>query len=385
MPTILVAPSGFKECLDATEVASFIETGIRRVDASAVVRQLPLIDGGEGFCVGLTTGAGGHFTWHEVSGPVGDPVTAPIGWLPDGRTAVVEMASAAGLRLVPRDHRQPGRTTTYGVGQLVVAALDGGATRILVGCGDSGTNDGGAGLAAALGARLLDADGRSLRPGGDRLAELARIDVSTLDPRLVRCEVIVACNTSNVLCGRRGVARVYGPQKGATPAGVERLAAGLEHWAAVIRRDLGIDVARLPGAGASGGLGAGLVAFCGATLRPRLDVVAQWLDLDRALRGVDLVVTAEGSLDHQSAHGKVPTEIARRAASAGIPVIAIAGTLGRGARRNLEPGNGIDAYTGILRAPCSLSEAFERAGEWIADAAEQSMRLLNVGARLTRC
>jgi glycerate 2-kinase len=381
---ILIAPSGFKESLDAAQAAGTIEAGIRRALPHAIVQRLPLVDGGEGFTDGVVAAAGGHVEPVVVTGPVGRPVTAHLGWLPGltGATAVLDMASAGGLRLVPRDHRRPGATTTRGVGELVRTALDRGARRIVVGCGDSGTNDGGAGLAAALGARFLDAEGVELPDGGDHLAHLDRVDPTGLDPRLARCDIEVACNITNLLCGPRGVARAFGPQKGATADDVERLSAALDRYAAVVERDLGEQVADLPGGGASGGLGAGLVAFCGAVLRPRMEVVSRWLDLDTAIVAADLVVTAEGSLDHQTPYGKVPAEVARRAHYHGVPVIALAGTLGPGARRTLEDHTGIDAFSGILRAPCTLPEAIDRAAEWLADAAEQAVRLLLVGASI---
>lgn len=381
---ILVAPSGFKESLDSVQAARAIAQGIHRVMPETTIRELPLVDGGEGFTIGVIAAAGGRVDHVEVTGPVGQRVTAPLGWLADGarRTAVIDMASAAGLRLVPSDERRPGVTTTRGVGELLGIALDRGAQRVLVGCGDSGTNDGGAGLASALGARLLDEHGDELAGGGDHLARLDRIDVTSLDPRLGECEIEVACNVTNVLCGERGVARVYGPQKGASEADVERLAAALDRYATVVERDLGVRVADLPGGGASGGLGAGLVAFCGARLRPRMDVVTRWLDVDAAIVAADLVITAEGSLDHQTPNGKMPAEVARRAHHHGVPVIALAGTLGRGARRTLEEHTGIDAFCGILRAPCTLREAVDRAAEWLADASEQAVRLVSVGATM---
>ena len=373
---ILIAPSGFKESLSATETAEAIAEGIRRALPDAPLQLLPLVDGGEGFAEAVVAAAGGRVEHRRVTGPVGDRVTAPLGWLPE-RTAVLDMASAAGLRLVPPTRRDPGSTTTRGVGELIRAALDGGARHIVLGCGDSGTNDGGAGMAVALGARLLDAAGNDLPDGGRHLVDLDRIDLDGLDPRLASVPIEAACNITNVLCGPRGVARVYGPQKGADEATVELLAMALDRYAKVIQRDLGTLVGGCPGGGASGGLGAGLLAFTGATLRPRMDVVTRWFDVDRAILASDLVVTAEGSLDRQTPNGKIPAEMARRAHARGIPVIALAGTLGRGARRTLDAG--LDAYLGILRSPCELPEAISHAAEWLADAAEQAARLLSVG------
>jgi len=245
---------------------------------------------------------------------VGKPVRGYIGILGGTRkkTAVIEMAAAAGLRLVPRDQRDPLATSTYGVGELIQYALSMRVERILIGCGDSGTNDGGAGMAQALGAKLLDRDGNPIGRGGAELARLATIDLSAMDSRLNRVQIDVACNWSNILCGPRGVARVFGPQKGGTPEMVEQMSAALDNLAAVIERDLGMDVREMPGSGASGGLGAGLVAFLGATLHPRYDIVMRYLDLDSLLKEADLVLTAEGALDFQTPHGKVPAEVARR-------------------------------------------------------------------------
>jgi glycerate 2-kinase len=296
---------------------------------------------------------------------------------------VVEMAAAAGLRLVPAGSRDPGATTTYGVGELIRAALSAGARRLLIGCGDSGTSDGGAGALQALGARLLDADGRELPHGGRHLAALHSIDASGLDPRLASARILVACNPYNVLCGPRGVARVFGPQKGATPEQVEQLDAALEHWADVLARDVapapGADLRTAPGTGASGGLGAGLAAL-GARLLPRFEVLLDHLDLDARLAAADLVVTAEGALDHQTPRGKVPAEVSRRAKRHGKPVLALAGTIGEGAGLTLDAG--VDAYTGILPAPVPLPEALNRGGEFLADAAERALRCVLLGTKL---
>jgi glycerate 2-kinase len=272
------------------------------------------------------------------------------------------------------------QTTTYGVGELIRAALDAGAARILVGCGDSGTNDGGAGMAQALGVRLLDAAGNDLARGGAALSDLARIDLSGRDPRLERVTIDVACNWHNVLCGPNGVARVFGPQKGAAPETVERLAAALDRLAEVIVRDLGIDVRAMPGGGASGGLGAGLHAFLGATLHPRYDIVMAYLSIDRLLEGADVVFTAEGGIDFQTPRGKIPAEVAERAKRHGLPVIALAGTVGEGAEINYA--HGIDAMVSILEAPGTLDDAIRNAERYAKDTAENVTRLLLIGQGL---
>ncbi|MGW6546517.1 glycerate kinase [Streptomyces massasporeus] len=377
---VVVAPSGFKESLSAEAAADAIAAGVRRVLPGADLDLVPLVDGGEGTALALAAATGGRIVPTAATGPVGETIAAHFALLGGGDTAVVEMAAVAGLSLVPRGLRDPGATTTYGVGELIRAALDTGVRRILVGCGDSGTSDGGAGALQALGARLLDAQGRELPHGGRELTRLHRIDPTGLDPRLTEVELLVACNPYNVLCGERGVARVFGPQKGATPAQVEELSAALENWAFVLTRDAAVpdsDLRSGPGTGASGGLGAGLAAL-GARLLPRFDVLLDHLDLDARLARADLVVTAEGALDLQTPRGKVPAEVARRAKLHGRPVLALAGTLGEGAGEV----PGVDACHGILPAPMELAEALLRAGELLTDATERALRMIVLGARL---
>ncbi|MFF7008145.1 glycerate kinase [Streptomyces fimicarius] len=385
---IAIAPSGFKESLSAARVAEAIASGVRRVLPDADLDLIPLVDGGEGTAEALALASGGRLAPCTATGPVGDPVASHFALLggPGPLTAVVEMAAVAGLALVPPDLRHPGATTTYGVGELIRAALDAGARRILVGCGDSGTSDGGAGALQALGARLTDRHGRELRRGGGALHELEHIDASGLDPRLAEADLLVACNPYNVLCGKRGVARVFGPQKGATPAEVELLSAGLERLAAVLTRDLApafataaLDLRTAPGTGASGGLGAGLAAV-GARLLPRYDVLLDGLDLDARLARADFVITAEGALDHQTVRGKIPAEVARRARAAGVPVLVLAGTIGPGAQDVRAVG--VDAYSAILPAPMTLVEAIGRSDEFLADATERAMRIMALGTRL---
>ncbi|NGO76601.1 glycerate kinase [Streptomyces sp. YC504] len=378
---VAVAPSGFKESLSAEAAAQAIAEGVRRVVPDAEVDLIPLVDGGEGTAATLAAGTpGGQLVPTTATGPVGRPVRTHFALL-GPTTAVVEMAAVAGLSLVPRALRDPGATTTYGVGELISAALDTGVRRILIGCGDSGTSDGGAGALQALGARLLDTDGRELPYGGSALAALDRIDTTGLDPRLKDTELLVACNPFNVLCGERGVARVFGPQKGATPQQVEGLSASLDRWASALERDLpsDLDLREGPGTGASGGLGAGLAAL-GARLLPRFDVLLDHLDLDARLARADLVVTAEGALDFQSPRGKVPAEVARRAKLSGRPVLVLAGTIGEGAHRIRA--SGVDAYSGILPAPVTLTEALGRGAEFLTDATERALRMVLLGARL---
>ena len=382
--TILVAPSGFKESLSADQAADHIADGVLRAMPEARILKAPMVDGGEGFTEALVGVTGGEIRRLTVTGPVGQPVASFFGLLGGQQTptAVIEMAAAAGLRLVPRDRRDPTKTTSYGVGQLIAAALDAGAKRILLGCGDSGINDGGAGMAQALGVKLLDAAGREIGRGGGQLHRLARIDMAGRDPRLDDVAIDAAVNWHNMLLGERGVARIFGPQKGATPAQVELLEAGLETYAARIRAATGVDVGAAQGAGASGGLGAGLMGMLGGRLHPRFEIVMQYLDLDRLIAEADLVITAEGSLDGQTPYGKVPCEVAQRAKRRGLPVIALAGTIGKGVTANFD--QGIDAFASILKRPCSLDEAIAKAEKLLKRAAEDAIRMISVGMQLAR-
>lgn len=380
--TILVAPSGFKESLSAEEAADCIEKGVLRACPNAEVIKMPMVDGGEGFTKALVAITGGSLHEVTVTGPLGEPIASHFGFLggQSERTAVIEMAAAAGLRLVPRDRRNPCITTSYGVGELIRAALDAGARRILLGCGDSGINDGGAGMAEALGVKLLDREGKPLAPGGAALASLAHIDLSGRDPRLANVRIDAAVNWHNVLLGARGVARVFGPQKGATPEQVELLAEAMETYAAAIHLTTGVEVGAAPGAGASGGLGAAIMGLLGGTLHPRYDIVMRYLDLDTVIARADLVITAEGSLDGQTPFGKVPAEVGHRAKAAGRPVIALAGTIGKGVTLNFD--HGIDAFASILKAPCSLDDAINAAPKLLVRAAEDAVRMVRVGMLL---
>ncbi|MDO5634592.1 MAG: glycerate kinase [Micrococcus sp.] len=397
MPTglprnILIAPSGFKESLDANQVADAIAAGVRRVLAGARIKTVPMADGGEGTAETLAQATGGSIVHREVTGPVGEPVSshyALLGGTAEG-TAVVEMAAAAGLRLVPRDMRDPGATTTYGVGELIAAALDSGVKDVLLGCGDSGTSDGGMGALQALGVKVLDAQGNEIGLGGRHLGDVDRLDISGLHPALKdgSATITLALNPHNVLTGPSGVARVFGPQKGATPEQVEELSAGFDNWAEVLRRDCvesarGRDFALGRGTGASGGLGAGMAAI-GANLVSRfealLDSGLAGIDMDRLLTGADLVITAEGAIDFQTPKGKVPAEIARRAGSHGVPVVALAGTLGQGARDVHDVG--IDAMASIVSVPMSLEEAVRNGDKLLIDATERLLRTLVLGATI---
>lgn len=326
---IVVAPQEYKGTLTAEEAAAALAVGVRRALPNAEVDELPLADGGPGTVRAIVRAAGGELRMTLVTGPLGAPVDAEWGLLTGG-TAVIEMAAAAGLVLVPEAARDPRITTTYGVGELIRAALGAGSRRIIVGLGGSATNDGGAGMAQALGARLLDADGRELPPGGAALAGLDRIDVSALDARLAERSVLGATDVRNPLVGPEGASIVYGPQKGATPETARELDAALVHYAEVIERDLGVPVADEPGSGAAGGLGAGLIAFLGASIRPGIKLIAEVVRLRQRIRRADLVITGEGRLDGQTQYGKTVAGVARIAKEEGVPVIAVPGALGDG-------------------------------------------------------
>lgn len=389
---ILVAPAGFKESLDASAVARAISAGVRRAIPGAHVKAVPMPDGGEGTAEMLAESTGGRIVRKRVIGPVGQEIDshyALLGGKAKG-VAVVEMAAAAGLRLVPRDMRDPTLTTTRGVGQLIATALDDDVHTILIGCGDSGTSDGGLGALQALGVKITDHDGREVGQGGRCLADVARLDYSGLHPALRdgSIRMVMALNAHNILTGERGVARVFGPQKGATPEQVEQLARGFDNWADKLAAHClpsarHVDFALGAGTGASGGLGAGL-ASVGAQLVSRfealLDSGLAGFDLGELLRGADLVITAEGAIDFQTPRGKVPAEIARRAAEQGIPVVALAGTLGRDAQDVYDIG--IDAIASIVPLPMSLDQAINDGEKLLIQAAERMMRTLILGASM---
>jgi len=373
---ITIAPDSFKESLTAVQAADAIARGLRRALPHSELVCAPMADGGEGTVEALVVATGGRFLTARVTGPLGETLEAPYGVLGDGETAVIEMAAASGLPLVPPDRRNPLVTTTYGTGELIRAALDAGARKILVGVGGSATTDGGAGMAEALGAKLLNASGRSIARGGGALTHLARIDVSCLDERLKRTKILVASDVTNPLCGERGAARVYGPQKGATPAMVEQLDRALAHFAAIIRRDLGADVLHVPGAGAAGGLGAGLIAFLDATIRPGIELVIDAVRLRKRMAGSHWVITGEGQIDGSSAFGKTATGVASVARSLGIPVIALAGAIGDGAEAVHE--HGIDAFFSITPRPMTQAEAFAKAASLLEDEAAEIGRLIAI-------
>ncbi|MGG3858506.1 glycerate kinase [Metabacillus fastidiosus] len=380
---LVIIPSGFKECLDAEDVAFAMERGVRRFDKSIDLEVVPMIDGGEGFVKTIIRLKKGDLIYKKVTGPVGQKISSYFGIFTENgkRVAVIEMAAVAGLKLVPQDERNPLKTTTYGVGQLISAALDLKVDHIIFGCGDSGTSDGGAGMAQALGVQFFDKNGQLVNiKGGKDLLKASRIDMTNVDKRLNNVLIDVACNWKNVLCGEQGVARVFGPQKGATLKQVEKLSQALEHYASLIDDELGLDVRNLPGSGASGGLGAGLLAFTGAILHPRFDLIMKFINIEEKIANADIVLTAEGSLDFQTPNGKIPAEVARIAKKHHIPVIAITGTIGKGADLNYNAG--IDAFISIIPRPTTLEKAMIKAPQWIEESTESVLRQISIGTEI---
>jgi glycerate kinase len=337
---VVVAPNAFKGSLTASQAAAAIARGVHEVWPDADVVEVPVADGGDGTVEALVAANRGEYRSAQVQGPLGDPVTARYGLIESGRTAVVEMAAASGLVLLPPERRDPRRASTYGFGQLLEAVLEDGVSGVIAGIGGSATNDGGAGMAQALGYRLLDGRGKELDQGGAALARLDRIDPSGFDRRWNSLRVKVASDVTNPLIGPRGASAVYGPQKGADADAVRELDAALDRLAAVIERDLGKRVADVPGAGAAGGLGAGLLAFLNASLVPGAPLVVEAAGLDTHLEGAGLVITGEGQVDEQTAYGKAPGEVARRAHAAGVPVVLLAGSKGQGWEALLKLGVG---------------------------------------------
>jgi glycerate kinase len=365
----VIAPDSFKGSASAREVAQAIAEGLKAALPDAVCDLVPMADGGEGTVDALVAATGGRIVSVRVTGPLGEPVDSFFGILGDGETAVIEMAAAAGLHLVPPEKRNPMVTTTYGVGELMRAALDAGCRRLIIGIGGSATNDGGAGMAQALGVRLLDEQGNEIGFGGGALERLARLDLSDFDRRVWDAEILVACDVTNPLTGPNGASAVYGPQKGATPEMVRQLDANLRHYAAVLQRDLGVEVETVAGAGAAGGLGAGLLAFCRAQLRQGVELVIHAVRLPERVQKADLVITGEGCLDFQTGFGKVPHGVAQVAKRYGKSVIALVGQLGEGAERCRQWG--IDACFPILSKPMSEQEAMANAIPLLRRAAEE--------------
>ncbi|ELP6757983.1 glycerate kinase [Vibrio vulnificus] len=358
---IIIAPDSYKESLTAMDVAVAIEKGFKQVLPDAHYVKLPMADGGEGTVQSMVDATGGTIIEHTVTGPLGQRVDGFFGLLGEGKTAVIEMAAASGLHLVTPDQRNPLITTTFGTGELIKAALDHGVKHIIVGIGGSATNDGGIGMAQALGIKLLDAQGNALGHGGGELAKLATIDCSQLDPRLAQVRLEVACDVDNPLCGPKGASAVFGPQKGATPEMVTILDKNLAHYAAIIKQQLGVDVRDMAGAGAAGGMGAALLGLLNAELRPGIEIVMDAVRLDEIVADADLVITGEGRIDSQTIHGKTPIGVARTAKKHGLPVIGIAGCLS--ADCGVVHEHGLDAVFAVVNRSVDLPTALAEAAE----------------------
>lgn len=373
---ILVAPDSFKGSLTAMDVAKNIKKGIHNCDSKIDVDLLPMADGGEGTVQSLVDATDGKIIEKEVTGPLGDKVKAFYGLLGDGETAVIEMAAASGLPLVPEGEKNPLKTTTYGTGELIASALDAGAQKIIIGIGGSATNDAGVGMAQALGAEILDKNGEQIDFGGGSLNQIEQIKLDKLDSRLKNIEILAACDVDNPLFGKDGAAYVYAPQKGADPEMVKILDQNLRHFNQIAIKELNKDTNKIPGAGAAGGLGAGLVAFLDAELKAGVDIVLDIINFESRLKDVDLVITGEGMLDGQSIYGKTPIGVSRSAAKKNIPVIAIAGTLGEGVEKVLD--YGINSYFSIIDRPAELKEIIEESPELLANLSEQIIRTIQI-------
>ncbi|WP_318393458.1 glycerate kinase [Enterobacter sp.] len=374
---IVIAPDSYKESLSALEVATAIEQGFREIWPDADYIKLPVADGGEGTVQAMVEATAGRIIHVDVTGPLGESVKGFYGLSGDERSAFIEMAAASGLELVPPAKRNPLITTSRGTGELIRHALDAGVKHIIIGIGGSATNDGGAGMVQALGAKLLNAEGESLGQGGGELDRLAKIDISELDKRLKTCRIEVACDVTNPLTGDDGASAVFGPQKGATPEMIVRLDNGLHHYARIIQHDLDVDVLKLAGGGAAGGMGAALFAFCGAELRRGIEIVTDALHLDEHVKDADLVITGEGRIDSQTINGKVPVGVAKVAKRYNKPVIGIAGSLT--ADVGVVHEHGLDAVFSVIFTICSLEDALENAGENVRLTARNVAAVLKAG------
>jgi len=351
---IVVAPDSFKGSLTAIEVSDAIEKGIREVFPEAEIIKIPMADGGDGTVQCLVNATGGKILEEKVIGPLGNEVWAFYGILGDRKTAIVEMAAASGLTLVPENKRDPLITTTYGTGQLIKAALNQGCRKMIIGIGGSATNDGGAGMVQALGTKLLDKDGEEIGFGGGELKKIVKIDISCMDKRLSDIKVLAASDVNNPLCGPQGASRIYGPQKGATPEIIEELDESLAYFAELIKRDLHKDIKDIPGAGAAGGLGASLIAFLNAEFRPGIEIMIEAVKLEQAIKDADLVITGEGKIDSQTIYGKAPIGVAKIAKKYNVPVVAVAAIIEEDSR--IFQSYGIDTLIKVSEPPMRLSE-----------------------------
>lgn len=373
---IIIAPDSFKGSMSAIEAANSIEKGIKKVFGEAITIKIPIADGGEGTVDAIIMGSKGAYRKVDVIGPLGEKVQAKYGILPD-RSVIIEMAEASGITLIPKEKLSPMEATTYGTGELVKAALDEGAKKIIMGIGGSATNDGGMGFAQALGVVFRDQEGKILKVGAKHLADIHTIDVSGLDKRLKVTEFIVACDVSNTLCGEKGASAIYGPQKGASPEMVKKLDDALSHYAGVIKSQLGKDILETEGTGAAGGLGAGLLVFCNATLKSGIKTVLEAVHIEQYLKDTHLIITGEGKIDGQSVYGKVPVGIAEVAKPYHIPVIALVGGIGEGVEKVYE--HGIHSIMSLVDHPMTLKKAMNSSKELLESSAERMMRIVKAG------
>lgn len=373
MKKAVIIPDSFKGTISSQRICELMSQIVERVFPGCELRAIPVADGGEGSVDAFLASVGGERVEAEITGPWFERRTAQYGLLNGGKTAVLEMAAAAGLPLVG-DRRDPSRTTTYGLGELLIHAADRGAGRFILGLGGSATNDGGCGAAAAAGVRFYDRSGKSFIPTGCTLKDISHIDVSGLHPALREAEMTAMCDIDNPMYGKNGAAYVFGPQKGADAAMVSELDDGLRHLAGVILRDTGADVARLPGAGAAGAMGAGMAAFFGARLSPGIDIVLDTVGFDEAIANADVIFTGEGRLDSQSLRGKVVIGVARRASKQGKPVIAVVGGADYGAEASWDAG--VTAVFPTSRLPQDFSVLKEHSEENLVFTFENILRML---------
>jgi len=371
---ILLSPQEFKESLSGYEVASAMKEGILRVDPLVNIEISPVADGGDGTLKTMVDVTNGNIVEETVENPLGDQIQAEWGKLGNSQTAVIEMARASGLALLKENEKSALKTTTYGTGQLFKSALDQGIKKFILAIGGSATNDGGAGFATAIGARLLDKNNNAIYPSGENLSLIDKIDLSNLDQRIKDIEVQVACDVNNPLCGDTGASAIFGPQKGASNNDIDILDRNLLHWSELIRNQMGKDVKDIPGAGAAGGLGAGLMAFVNAELALGADIVLNTLDYDKKLKDIDLVIVGEGQTDKSTQYNKSPVAVSTRAKKLGIPVICISGSLGEGYKECTN--QGIDSFFSIVNKPMELEFALNNAYDLISSSTEEIYKTL---------
>ena len=377
---IVISPQAFKGSITAMNAAKAIESGVKSVMPDCETVLIPIADGGDGTLETLIDVMGGDIITEKVTGPLGSKVKANWGALSDQKTAIVEMASTSGLTLIKPKDLDPYKATTYGLGEIISKALDKGYREFIVGIGGSATNDAGAGLAQALGIKLLNSSGKEIELGGFNLKHLDTIDMSGLDPRILESKFNVACDVDNPMCGPEGASAVYGPQKGASQEMITVLDSALQHFSHVVHRDLNKEVKHMPGAGAAGGLGGGMVAFLNASLKKGIDIVLETLEFDEKIEGADLLITGEGQMDFQTVFSKAPIGAAKVGKSKNIPVVSLSGSLG--AEYELVHDHGIDAAFSILPRPMTLEEASENAHELISKTTEEIIRTIIVGTRI---